>query len=432
MIDTIFALSSAYGKSGVAVIRISGSDLSKIFQKIISKKEIKNRHAYFVNLKGSKDDLIDQCVAIYFKSPASFTGEDVIELHTHGSPAVIEKVFELLREFGIRMAEPGEFSRRAFYNNKMDLTEVDGLAALLDAQTDKQRISALKSMTGNDSKIYESWRNQMIEISAYAAAILDYDSDDLPKDIDKKLIKQTEKLYNEINAALGRYTTVRAIRKGFSIVLTGPTNVGKSSLFNRLVGSGRAIVSDIPGTTRDVVTSNLDLDGYLVHLSDTAGIRESKDTIERIGIEKTNEEINNADLIIRVQSSDSKIQSHKPQENEILVINKSDLNKINKSDCILVSAKNGDGISDLILAIKSKIKSIVGRKENDLAINERTREHLINAAKELELAISSKNINFDIFAENVRRAADSIGKILGTISAAEVADATFSQLCLGK
>ncbi|HNY25115.1 MAG TPA: tRNA uridine-5-carboxymethylaminomethyl(34) synthesis GTPase MnmE [Alphaproteobacteria bacterium] len=432
MIDTIFALSSAYGKSGVAVIRISGPDLSKIFQKIIGKKNIKNRYAYFVNLKESKDALIDQCVTIYFKSPASFTGEDVIELHTHGSPAVIEKVFELLRGFGMRMAEPGEFSRRAFYNNKMDLTEVDGLAALLDAQTDKQRIAALKSMTGNDSKIYESWRNQMIEISAYAAAILDYDSDDLPKDIDKKLIKQTEKLYNEINSALGRYSTVRAIRKGFSIVLVGPTNVGKSSLFNRLVGSGRAIVSDIPGTTRDVVTSDLDLDGYLVHLSDTAGIRESKDTIEKIGIEKTNEEINNADLIIRIQSSDSKIQSHKPQENEIFVINKSDLNKTNKSDCILVSAKNGDGISDLILAIKSKIKSIVGRKENDLAINERTREHLINAAKELELAISSKSINFDIFSENIRSAADSIGKILGTISATEVADATFSQLCLGK
>ena len=178
--DTIFALSSAPGKSGVAVIRISGNVLSDLFTHIINKKNFEPRHAYFTNFRDNNGDLIDQCVAIFFNAPHSFTGEDVIEIYSHGSPAVIDKIFEFLRGHGARIATRGEFSRRAFYNNKMDLTDVDGLIALLDAQTDKQRQSALKSLTGHDSAVYSAWRDSMIEISAYAAAILDYDADDLP------------------------------------------------------------------------------------------------------------------------------------------------------------------------------------------------------------------------------------------------------------
>ncbi|MCR4917527.1 MAG: tRNA uridine-5-carboxymethylaminomethyl(34) synthesis GTPase MnmE, partial [Alphaproteobacteria bacterium] len=180
--DTIFALSSAPGKSGVAVIRVSGENLLKMFRCITNKKKVESRHAYFTNLCDKNGDLIDQCIAIYFNAPYSFTGEDIIEIHSHGSPAVINKIFEFLRSFGARIADRGEFSRRAFYNNKMDLTDVDGLIALLDAQTDKQRASALKSLTGHDSVVYHAWREQMIEIAAYSAAILDYDADDLPKD----------------------------------------------------------------------------------------------------------------------------------------------------------------------------------------------------------------------------------------------------------
>ncbi|MBN1281716.1 MAG: tRNA uridine-5-carboxymethylaminomethyl(34) synthesis GTPase MnmE [Alphaproteobacteria bacterium] len=432
MNDTIFALSSGHGKSGVAVIRISGNDLSKIFQQIIGKKTIKSRYAYFTNLNDKNGELIDQCIAIYFQSPNSFTGEDVIELHTHGATAVIESVFEYLRGFGARMAERGEFSKRAFYNNKMDLPEVDGLAALLDARTDKQRAQALKSMTGDDSKIYESWRKQMIEISAYSAAILDYDTDDLPKDIEKTLITRTKKLYEEINSALGCYGTVRTIRNGFNIVLAGDTNVGKSSIFNRLVGSSRAIVSDIPGTTRDVVSAQLDMDGYLVNLLDTAGIRESNDIIEKIGIEKTHYEIKNADLVLRVYTSDSE-KINNAGINEIIVFNKSDLNnKSKKSGCIYISALTGDGIEDLIKLIKNKIHTIIGSSESDLIINERTYELLLNVKKHLGDALNSDETNFDIFAEQIRISADFIGKILGVISTTEVANATFNQLCLGK
>jgi len=427
--DTIFALSSAPGKSGVAVIRVSGDDLSKLFQCITNKKKVESRHAYFTNMTDENGDLIDQCIVIYFNAPHSFTGTDIIEIHCHGAGAVIDKIFDFLRKNGARIADRGEFSRRAFYNNKMDLTDVDGLIALLNAQTDKQRTSALRSMTGHDSAVYNDWRNQMIEISAYSAAILDYADDELPKDIDKKIIKKTEKLLDEINNALSHTRAARTIQNGFNIVLVGKTNVGKSSIFNKLIGSNRAIVSDIAGTTRDVVSMQIDLDGYLVNISDTAGIRKSRNKIEKIGIEKTRNEIENADLIIHVYNEMPKTID----ANEITVINKSDLLKSKHSKRVIyTSAKTGAGFDKLLKTIKEKMHEIVGSGESKLVVNERTFELLKDSANELTKAIKNYNGNYDIFAEHVHRASDSIGKILGVITTNEIADMTFSRLCLGK
>ena len=433
--DTIFALSSATGKSGVAVIRISGDDLSGLFDRILTNKYkscgggFVQRHAYFTNFKDDNGDLIDQCVATFFAGPNSFTGTDIIEIYSHGAPAVIDKIFDFLRKNNCRIATRGEFSRRAFYNNKMDLTDVDGLVALLDAQTDKQRQIALKSLTGNDAKIYTNWREQMIEISAYAAAILDYDADDLPIDIDKKILSKTKDLLSEIKKAFAGYRASRAIRNGFNIVLVGETNVGKSSIFNKLVGANRAIVSDIAGTTRDVISMQIDVDGYLVNLADTAGIRDSNDTIEKIGIERTHNEIENADLVIHVYNELPKTIN----KNEITVINKSDLLK-DKSDkdVIYTSTITGDGFDELLNAIKNKMHELMGNGESKIAINERTYELLNDAINEMEMATNKYDGNYDIFAEHIRRAADAIGKILGVITTNEIADATFSRLCLGK
>ena len=427
--ETIFALSSAHGKAGVAVIRISGNDLGSLFERIINKNEHTPRHAYYTNLQDDNGDLIDNCIAIYFNAPYSFTGEDVIEIHSHGAPAVINKIFDWLRSKKCRIAERGEFSRRAFYNNKMDLTDVDGLIALLDAQTDKQRQSALRSMTGADSKIYNNWRNQMIEISAYAAAILDYSEDDLPKNLDTKIIDKTKNLLSELKNAVDGFRGTRALRNGFNIVLVGETNVGKSSIFNKLVGSNRAIVSDIAGTTRDVVSQQIEIDGYLVNLSDTAGIREATDTIEKIGIERTHNEIENSDLVIHVYNEiPNQINS-----DEITVINKSDLikNKTNKN-VIYTSVKTNDGFDKLMTAIKDKMHELMAGAESRVAINERTYELLTNAINELNIATDKYSGNYDIFAEYIRHAADFIGKILGIITTSEIADATFSRLCLGK
>lgn len=428
--DTIFALSSGHGKSGVAVIRISGGNLRSMAEKMLTRTP-RPRNAHFVNLTDSTGEIIDQCLLLYFPSPHSFTGEDVIEIHCHGAPAVVEKIFSFLAALGARMATPGEFSRRAFYNNKMDLADVDGLAALLDAQTDRQRKSALKSMMGGDSRIYDAWRAQMVEIAAYAAAMLDYADDELPANIGEKIRARTQNLYEEIKTALSRYAAARAVRSGFNITLAGKPNVGKSSIFNRLVGTNRAIVSDIAGTTRDVISASLDIDGYLVNLSDTAGLRdETVDTIEKIGIEKTKSEIENADLILRIY--DAPTSTH-VAANEILVINKCDINqKKNIPDAVYVSAKTGDGIDELMSAIKQKIHALIGTAESDLVINARTRTLLTDAAAELNNALTLADENYDIFSEHVRRASDDIGKILGTITTTEVMDATFSQLCLGK
>lgn len=430
--DTIFALSSGHGKSGVAVIRISGDNLRDLFARLLGRSNFDARRTYFTNLTDNAGDLIDQTILVFFAAPHSFTGTDVIEIYSHGAPAVINKIFDFLSTTGARMATRGEFSRRAFLNGKMDLADIDGLAALLDAQTERQRRAALQSMTGRDSRIYDTWRVQMVEIAAYAAAILDYADDELPTNIGEKIRDKTQNLYNEIDNAISRYAASRAIRSGFNITLAGNTNAGKSSLFNRLVGENRAIVSDTPGTTRDVVSCTLDIDGYMVNISDTAGLRDTDDAIEQIGIQRTNDEIKNADLILHVidgKNSDFKVQS---SNNEITVVNKSDLCDCkNKNDAIYVSAKTGDGIDNLMIAIRRRITEFVGTSESQLTVNARTRALLTDARTELRDAITAGD-NYDMFAEHVRRAADAIGKILGTISAADVMDATFSQLCLGK
>ncbi|MBR5625928.1 MAG: tRNA uridine-5-carboxymethylaminomethyl(34) synthesis GTPase MnmE [Alphaproteobacteria bacterium] len=429
--DTIFALSSGHGKSGVAVIRISGDDLSNIFANFIKKTDIKNRYSYFVNLCDDTNELIDQCLVVYFPGPNSFTGEDVIELHTHGAPAVINKVFEYLSTLGMRMATPGEFSRRAFYNNKMDLADVDGLAALLDAQTDMQRKHALKSMLGHDSNIYNAWRNKMVEISAYAAAILDYSPDDLPMNIAETVYENARQLFVQISDALHGYRMARAIRGGINVVLVGETNVGKSSMFNYLVGSNRAIVSDIAGTTRDVVSTTLDIDGYMINLSDTAGIRETVDVIESIGIERTKSEIENADIVIRVFTPENVVRAD-IKDNEIIVINKSDMTDVrDNKNVIYTSIKTGEGMDILMDKLREKIRLMMDGRESELSINSRTKGLLESACVELESAIGAGE-NYDIFAEHTRRAADAIGKILGVITADEVLDMTFGQLCLGK
>lgn len=438
--DTIFALSSGHGKSGVAVIRISGENLNNIFAKIINKSDIKPRNAYFTNLRDNNGDLIDQCLAIYFPAPHSFTGEDVIELHTHGAPAVINAVFEHLTKLNMRMATPGEFSKRAFYNNKMDLADVDGLAALLDAQTDIQRKHALRSMMGFDSQIYNTWRNKMIEVSAYAAAILDYSPDDLPQNIGDTVRTHAKQLFDEIGNALAQYKTARSIRGGINVVLAGETNVGKSSIFNYIIGSNRAIVSDIAGTTRDVVSSTIDIDGFMVNLSDTAGIRETDDTIENIGIERTMSEIENADIVLNVYTPDNvpnfEIYDSRIGPNpNIDIVNKSDTINIDDAskryNTLYVSAKTGDGMEQLMNALRHTIHEMFDGAESTVSVNARTKTLLESAHNELAHAIDA-GYNYDIFAEHTRRAADAIGKILGTITASEVMDMTFGQLCLGK
>ena len=429
--ETIFALSSGRGKAGVAVIRISGNNLNTFVQKIIGCKTLAPRHAYFTNLCDDSGEIIDQCIIIYFAAPHSFTGTDIIEIQCHGAPAVINKVFDFLRSNNMRIATPGEFSRRAFYNNKMDLSDVDGLVALLDAQTEKQRAAALRSMMGGDSEIYKAWRTQMLRVSAYAAAMTDYDADDLPTNITNTILENIKTLYTAISGVLNNHKVSRTIQYGINIAIIGKTNAGKSSLFNRLLGTARAIVSDIPGTTRDVVSAQMDIDGYLVNLSDTAGLRNTADFVEHIGIERTNNEIEKSDIILHVITPEDSTTPITPTE--ILVINKSDLiDSKFANNAIYVSAKTGDGIPKLMSIIRDRIDKITNNGESTVMLNARTYDLLVTARDELFAVLKDFNGDYDILSEHVRYAADAIGRILGTISTSEILDMTFSQLCLGK
>ena len=247
----------------------------------------------------------------------------------------------------------------------------------------------------------------------------------------KRHIHKTENLYQEISSALKKYGTARAIRGGVNVVLVGETNVGKSSIFNSILGTARAIVSDTPGTTRDVVSASIDMGGFLVNISDTAGLRETTDTVEQIGIQRTHDEIENADLILHVITPTDKAENI--NKNEILIVNKSDTTKKHTyKDAIYVSAKTGDGISELTDIILSRVKRITDGGESTLMLNARTRELLQTSATELSNALNKSNDDYDIFSEHVRHAADAVGKILGTIATTDILDATFSQLCLGK
>ena len=435
MNNTIYALSSAKGKSGISVIRISGDNLSYLFGKISKKNDPKPRFAYFIKLVDLENQLIDECICIYFKSPHSSTGEEIIEIHPHGSKAVIDKIFKLLDNLGLRLAEPGEFTKRAFYNNKMNLIEVDGLINILDAKTDKQHKLAISNLTGKNTDTILGWRNEMLEICAYSAAISDYPSDELPDNIEENIKNKSSCLYTNINKVVSNFENVNKIQNGINISIIGETNVGKSSIFNKIIGESRAIISDIPGTTRDVISIDIDINGYLVHLSDTAGIRETTDIVENIGISKTYEEIEKSDIVLKVVTPAEDIEKINLDNKTILIVNKSDLikeKKKNSKNIIYLSALNNTGFDILIKSITNKIEENIDSQENFVVITKRVKDLLIDALNWLKISISKPNIDFDILSEQIKYASNSIGKAIGIITVDETLDLMFSTLCLGK
>lgn len=434
MNDIIYALSSAKGKSGISVIRISGNNLFDLFIKISKKNDPKPRFAYLIKLVDLNNELIDECICIYFKSPNSSTGEDIIEIHPHGSKAVIDKIFKLLDNLNLRLAEPGEFTKRAFYNNKMNLIEVDGLINILEAKTDKQHKLAISNLTGKNSDIMLQWRNEMLEICAYSAAVSDYPSDELPDNIEENIKNRIEILYTKINKVICDFEKVNKIQNGINISIVGETNVGKSSIFNKIIGESRAIISDIPGTTRDVISIDIDINGYLIHLSDTAGIRETNDTIENIGISKTFEEIEKSDIVLKVITNQN-INNLSIDNKTILIINKCDLIEEkykNKNNVIYLSALENIGFDDLINSIINKIEENIDTQDNFIMVTSRVKDLLTDTLYWLKNSIINKNVDFDILSENIKYASNSLGKALGLITVDETMDLMFSKLCLGK
>ena len=441
---TIYALSTVFGKSGVAVIRISGKDAFSVIEKMtdLDMSAFKYRRMYFTPIFDPVSrETLDNCLVVGFKSPNSFTGEDTVELNCHGSKAVIRAVTDALSKLSdFRMAEPGEYSRRAFYNGKMDLTEADGLADLIEAETALQRKVALQQMGGTLLNLYDDWRNRLVAILSYIEAFIDFPDEDIPQNTVFKIEKDVSDLVAEIEKHLSDNKIEERLRDGFRVVIAGPTNAGKSSLINAIVKRNVAIVSDVAGTTRDVIEAYVDINGYPVIFFDTAGLRESDDKIEKIGIELAKEKIAQADFkIFLFDASVDNPDMFTPylnDDNYVLVANKADKisdelkNKLQNSGCLLISAKQSRNIETITAVLSQYFSELFSQSSSQIITRRRYRDALTECIENLQRFNLNKEI--ELSAEDIRLACRAIGKITGRVEVDEILDKIFSSFCIGK
>lgn len=429
---TIFGVATAQGRSGVAVIRISGdSALPATAQ--LGVRAPKPRQASLYKLV-YKNEVIDEALVLYFKGPNSFTGEDVIELQTHGSRAVIKRILEILGSMpNLRMAEPGEFSRRAFENGRMDLTEAEGLADLIDAETHNQHKQAMRQMQGELGKIYDQWRKEIIETLAFVEAYIDFPDEDLPEELVDRITTQIENLKSKIKEHLNDNRRGEKIREGIHVVILGAPNVGKSSLLNHLAQREAAIVSSTAGTTRDIIELQMEIGGYPVILADTAGLRETADEIESEGIRRALKRAEDADLKILMFEAgaepDTKTLSVM-DDDALIVVNKTDVAKNTHKNAIDISLKKNQGLERLLEMLQEKIAQKFSISESPLITRARHREALEKALAALESFSLEKPI--ELAGEDLRYAATQIGRITGKIDVDDILDVIFSSFCIGK
>jgi len=442
---TIYALSSGPGTSGIAVIRVSGQNTAQVIKKLTGSGLPAPRVATFkkFNKNGGKE-LIDEGVIIWFPGPNSYTGEDLAEFHVHGSRAVITAMHLAISKVeNCRLAEPGEFTKRAFQNGRINLLKAESIADLIFSETEIQRKQALKIMSGSSSDKFNSWREKLLKILSHVEAKIDFPDEDLPKNIIKEIQKTSNKILTEIKKTLNDQKVGERIREGFKIAIVGPPNSGKSSLLNYLSKRDAAIVSEIAGTTRDVIETHLNLDGYPVIVSDTAGIRSSKNEIEKKGIKIALKRAEDADLklvIVSAKNVDFKgVLKKLLTENAILVVNKSDLikkklnSKLKKYEHVLISIKKDSNLNKLITKIKNKLKNKFTTTEDILITRERHRQNLINCVQHLEKFQKKKSAqDFDKAAEDLRLATRHLGMIVGKVDVEELLGSIFNDFCIGK
>jgi len=440
----IFALSTGRGPAGIAIIRLSGQDTFEICKLIIKEK---NFNLNSINLRKFYDpkqnSLIDEGILLMFKAPNSFTGEDLAEFHIHGGNAVIIHFLEVLStQKNCRLAEAGEFTKVAFQNNKIDLVEAESIGDLIHAETELQRQQAIRLVQGNASEYYNSLRKKLIKSLAYIEAKIDFEEDDLPENILKEVKKSILEVHADIKKTLEDYKVGEKIRNGFKVSIIGEVNSGKSSLLNLLSKREVAIVSKEEGTTRDIIESYLNIDGYPVILADTAGIRDAKNEVEKKGVCLAINKSKEADLnIIMIDNSSSQIDPKIKDlinEDSIIVLNKSDINNsqnhdLGEIDNILVSVKQNKNIDRLIMKIKYKLKSKYNSNANIVITRERHRTKLNACLKEMDnFLVNDHNINIELAAEDLRLATRHLGSIVGKVDVEEVLGSIFSDFCIGK
>ncbi len=441
---TIYALSTVMGKSGVAVVRISGVKAFAVYDELTSKKsaDVVSRKMELLKLYNQDGELLDCCLMVGFKAPNSFTGEDTVEINCHGSKAVIRGILAALGKIAdFRMAEPGEFSRRAFYNGKMDLTEADGLADLIDAETALQRKVALEQMGGNLLSLYDEWRKRLVAVLSYVEAYIDFPDENIPVNTVFKLENDVAELKKEIEKHLIDNKIEERLRDGFKVVIAGPTNAGKSSLINAIVRRNVAIVSDIAGTTRDVIDAYIDLNGFPVIFTDTAGLRETDDEIEKIGVTLAREKIAAADFKLfmfdaSIDTPDIFADYLDSENNYLVVANKSDKltpkqrKALENAGCVLISAKNNENIAVITDKISAYFSEMYDKSSSRLITRQRYKEALLECVENLARFNLQKEI--ELAAEDIRLACRAIGKITGRVEVDEILDKIFSSFCIGK
>ena len=427
--DTIYALASAPGKAGVAVIRLSGPLVATIAEKLCGKCP-SPRVASLTNIKDSNGEIIDNGLIVFFQGPKSFTGEDVLELHVHGSKAVFEAVSNTLQFIdGVRLANHGEFTRRALQNNKLDLAQVEGLADLIDAETRAQQKQAFRVLSGKLGEKAEHWRTKLIRARALLEATIDFVEEEVPEDVYPEVVTLLAETRFDLQKEVDGVGVAERVRSGFEIALVGKPNVGKSSLFNILAGREVAITSDIKGTTRDVIEAHTELNGLPVTFLDTAGLHATDNMVECLGIERTKDRSERADVIL-ILTDDGTIPTDIVKENgTLLIYTKGDITGVEGA----VSAKTGLGIKELV----DKLTSILNEKVSGIGVATRARHKaaLISAIHNIEQAkekIDNGTENIELVAEDVRRSILSLDSLIGKVGVEDVLDEIFLSFCLGK
>lgn len=435
--DTICALASGLPPSAISVIRISGPATTSIIQSRLSVSPLKPRHASLVDLRSESGSLIDSGLAIYMPGPASYTGEDTLEISLHGGRMITELALESIMSAGARLAEPGEFTRRAFEAGKLDLTRAEAVADLIDAESEAQLSQALKQMDGALEDLYSGWRADLTEMLALLEASIDFpDEEDAPDRVDAPVLEKLNTLRSDLSDALADGNITERIRDGFKVAILGKPNAGKSTLLNQLAKREAAIVTDIPGTTRDVVEVRLVLGGYLVWISDTAGLRETVDVVEAEGVRRALKAADEADLRLWIHDARDTSESDRVQPGDLVVSNKYDLadpESVSR-ETLSISAKTGFGIDLIEAAIVERLGALTKNVGAPIITRARHRQGLERALTQLEAAIDhlKAGIGSEFVSEDVRLASRELGTLTGHVDPESVLGAVFSSFCIGK
>lgn len=428
--DTIFALASARGKAGVAVVRVSGP-LSWTAAATLAGHLPPARQSALRRLTAPDGEVLDEALVLPFRAGHSFTGEDVVELHLHGSLATVRAVLRVLGDMeGLRLAEPGEFTRRALENECLDLAQVEGLADLIDAETEGQRRQALRVLSGALGRVADGWRTDLIRAAALLEATIDFADEDVPVDVTPEVVALIDRVMAALRREADGATVAERIREGFEVAIVGPPNVGKSTLLNALAGREAAITSDIAGTTRDVIEVRMDLHGLPVTILDTAGLRETEDVVEGLGVKRAVERAKAADLRVILKEASGNAPLITPTGDDIVAVGKADLRE--KGD-FAISGLTGEGLDRLVEMIVTRLETRASgvatatRERHRVAIERaivvlfQAKDELLQGPERSELA-----------AEELRTAIRALDSLVGRVDVEHILDEIFASFCLGK